>query len=495
MAQDHRDSHRIQTTIWQVWRMCDRSVLFRSVTHGIMAGLEAYKNLLVYGLHLIIYSLLSAVQFVLWRLNGVSDHLSDIDSGRTYDQSAQLLKVWSQYRIKIACIHYRRHFISTHAEFVHPDYALQEHVTLMTVTDKEAIFSVSEKTVNSFDVRAFPFLFDSLFCNARYLLVMPISSFLTLGEKQGDPVSKVIWIHHTGRCGSTALSQAFSALPDTVSLSEPHCLFALRQTFKRKHLFTKTNWQVSQEYKSIFQSSVRLILKPNLKQAADIFVVKAVPMNGIAHADLLYEMFPNFSQIFMYRDAAPQITSIYRCISGHDLIHDITLTLSRNPVLSRIFPTVMPLQFMYCVCDERTHSNRFILNCDLTSENTTFIGLVINWAELCFHYKELAASRFEKNLPRMPAFKFEHMRADLHRYLTVLFAQCQLQLTPLRSKLFLEALEVDSQMKSYVSRDKVAQKKIEITADMIDEANKYLTLYGMSAWGETTDLEGTVTQC
>ena len=139
-------------------------------------------------------------------------------------------------------VHYRRHFITTHAGFVHPDFALQTHVTLMTVTDKEAICCVSDKHVNVFNTRKHPFLFNTLFMEAKYFLVMPITSFIKLAEAQGDPKSKVIWLHHTGRCGSTAIAQAFNALPDTVALSVPHRLFALRQTYKYKHLFTSVDW-------------------------------------------------------------------------------------------------------------------------------------------------------------------------------------------------------------------------------------------------------------
>ena len=123
-------------------------------------------------------------------------------------------------------MYYRRHFISTHDGLVHPDFALQTHDTLMTVTDKEAIFCVFNKHVNVFNTRKHPFLFNTLFMEAKYLPVMPITSFIKLAEAQGDPKSQVIWIHHTGRCGSTAIAQAFIALPDTVALSAPHCLLS-----------------------------------------------------------------------------------------------------------------------------------------------------------------------------------------------------------------------------------------------------------------------------
>ena len=313
-------------------------------------------TLVMLAFHHGLYTILSMMQLLFWRLNGTHNHLKAINEGHEYRRSAQLLRIWSRFQESQGLIvHYRRHFISTHAGFVHPDFALQTHVTLMTVTDKEAIFCVFNKHVNVFNTRKHPFLFNTLFMEAKYLLVMPNTSFIKLAEAQGDPKSKVIWLHHTGRCGSTAIAQAFNALPDTVALSVPHCLFALRQTYKYKHLFTSVDWQRSEEYRTIYRSAVRLLLKPTISESAEFMVVKAVPLNSIAEAELLYDMFPDFSQIFTYRDAAPQIMSMFRFVSGHDIIFDISKLVANNRLLSWMFPTVQPQWLIYNVCDEMRH--------------------------------------------------------------------------------------------------------------------------------------------
>lgn len=458
-----------------------------------MATWGAYKNLLLYILHLTVYLSVSFVQWIIWRWSGVTSHLQAVKSGKNYEASAQLLKVWSRGHAKIAIIHYRRHFIATHSEFVHPETALQPHITLMTVTDKEAIFCVADENDNLFDVRKYPFLFDALYNKARYLLVMPISSLLRLGEGLSRPSSKVIWIHHPGRCGSTALSQAFNVLPNVVSISEPHCLFSMRQTFKQKYLHDDINWQRSAEYKAIFQTTVKLILKSFMEPGADVTVVKATPMNSITDADLIYDMCPEFIQIFMYRDAQPQVVSLYRALVGHDLLFDITHTIAHNPVFSQLFPNVQPLGLMYNCCDERDHVKKILLDRERTKTSTLFGHFVVGWAETCYHYIKLTQRQAKKGYSPMPAFKFEHLRADLEGYLSVLFEQCGLDLTVERLRLMKEALTIDSQKDSYMSQQASNRKKVEITTDMVNEANRYMDFYQMPLWGSSLNLSNTVT--
>ncbi|KAF6033514.1 hypothetical protein EB796_008176 [Bugula neritina] len=165
-------------------------------------------------IYLVIYSLFRCCQLVSWWLTGVQSHLKSCRNGENYESSAQFLRVWIKSTGKIINVNLRHHFLSTHVRFVHPTYALQKHVTLMTVTDKEAIFSVTNESEDVLNVRNWPFLFLAQLPTAKYLLIMPISSMIKLGEELGDPKAKVIWIYHTGRCGSTAMSQVFNSLPD-----------------------------------------------------------------------------------------------------------------------------------------------------------------------------------------------------------------------------------------------------------------------------------------
>jgi len=208
-----------------------------------MASYKSYLKMFQYGFYLMIYIILKSIQMLYWRLNGVQNHLFRCKGGDNYEMSAQFLKVWGRCKPTTFTIHYRRHFLSTHIAFVHPEMALQSHVSLMTVTDKEAIFCITSSDVDLYDTRKHPFFFNSQHSYAKFLLIMPISSFTRLAETVGDPKQKVIWLHHQSRSGSTATSQVLNALPGISMISEPICFFSLDQTFKYKY-FEKLdyNW-------------------------------------------------------------------------------------------------------------------------------------------------------------------------------------------------------------------------------------------------------------
>ena len=93
----------------------------------------------------------------------------------------------------------------------------------------------------------------------------------------------------------------------------------------------------------------------------------------------------------------------------------------------------------------------------------------------------------------MPAFKYEHLIDDDIGYITVLFRHCKLELTSERQSLFCAALESDSQANTFASREITAKKRVEITREMIAEADRYMSYYNLPAWGEQMNLENTVT--
>ncbi|KAF6034024.1 hypothetical protein EB796_007672 [Bugula neritina] len=100
----------------------------------------AYKNYLLYSIHLLLYGLLRICQLISLRIAGIQSHLDRCKVGEEYETSAQLLKVWSRSKPTFFTILIRDTFIHS-CEVVHPEYSLQKHITLMTVTDKEKLSS------------------------------------------------------------------------------------------------------------------------------------------------------------------------------------------------------------------------------------------------------------------------------------------------------------------------------------------------------------------
>jgi len=152
-----------------------------------------------YLVHLFIYALWSIAQSIIWWCDGTSEHLHQVHSGKSYEKSAQLLKIHHKGQPKKVVILQQRHFLTSHQKFVHPEYVLQPHITLCSVNEKEAMFLVPADHVDVTETRRYPFLFDSQFKTADYLVVMPLNSLIRLAKDMDEPTMKIIWLHSPGR--------------------------------------------------------------------------------------------------------------------------------------------------------------------------------------------------------------------------------------------------------------------------------------------------------
>ncbi|KAF6019417.1 hypothetical protein EB796_022264 [Bugula neritina] len=450
--------------------------MFNSII--VMATREITLKFFKHCIYLVIYSLFRCCQLVSWWLTGVQSHLKSCRNGEDYESSAQLLKVWFHSSGRLLNFSLRHHFLSTHVNFVHPNYALQKHITLMTVTDKEAIFSIQGECDDVLNVRKWPFLNVGHPTTAKHLLIMPISSMIKLGEELGDPKAKVIWIYHTARCGSTAMSQVFNSLPDVVSISEPNCLFSLDMAFKEKYFKEKKgSWITSDEYQQIYKNAVRLLVKP-YKRDANVFAVRSHGYATKADLHLIPKLFPQFIGIFMYRNVKEQAISLTRMTKGIFLHGECALAIIKSPILSRLFPNIRPSNLLSCSCSEPRHlewlfkRENMIKSCD-------FINAVIQFSGACFHYKEVVA----KGLP-VVAVKYEHLQEDKTRLFKILFEHAGLEMTLERERLIDQALSEDSQKGTDADKKVMAGIKTEVTQKMIDEANYFLRYYGLPNWGE-----------
>ncbi|KAF6035527.1 hypothetical protein EB796_006160 [Bugula neritina] len=201
-----------------------------------MATLKPYWVFMLYLIQLTAFEFFKMCQRVWWKLSGVQKHINKCYHDDQYDMSVQCLRVWGKCKPSPLTIPQLHHFLTTHVKFVNPEYALGKHVTLLAVNDKDAIFGVFSPQEDIYNVRKWPFLYIAEFQTAEHILVMPMTSFIRLANKLGDPRSKVIWVHSTGRCGSTALAQAFNSLPDVLAMAEPMCFFSLKQKLFEKEV-------------------------------------------------------------------------------------------------------------------------------------------------------------------------------------------------------------------------------------------------------------------
>lgn len=444
----------------------------------------AYKLMITYIIHLMVYAAVRFCQLIYWRLIGVSEHLS----GKEYESSAQVLKVWHRAVPKAAVIHHRRHFITTHERFVHPEYALQKHIVLMTVTKDEAIFCVPNPAEDVTNTSKYPFLFISLYENAEYLLIMPTSSMIRLAEGVDNNWQKIIWLHHPGRAGSTALAQAFNSLSNTVVLSEPHADFSISHMYRSRNLITKRSWHEDKEYKSYVRAAVKLLAKAYLKDATVLFI-KTAPMNSPSVAPLIRKVFPEIQQFFMYRDAAPQVTSLCKAIIGQDFVSDFTRLLAQKLSLHLYFSSCQPVNLVYNISEDQAVI-AWLTEQDQLKQITDFGEFAIGWASACHDYRRVIETINWKE--EFKAFRYEDMQKNCKKFLEVLFRYLDMSLSAEDLREMLRSLQHDSQKNSYINRNVTRGTEFVITEQMVAEANKYFQFMHLPKWGEETVLPNTI---
>ena len=448
---------------------------------------SALASLFFYALHLAVFFVSKFLQTTWWFLNGTASHLRNIKKGKDYEHSAQLLRIHHRSLPQPCIIHKQRHFITSHVKFVHPEYVLQENVILMTVTEDEAIFGVVPHDENVFDTVKTSFLYDAIFKHSQYLLVMPVTSMIKLAGKVGRPNAKVIWLHSTGRCGSTAMAQVFNNLPESMALSEPFGLLSIIHSFKGRHFGEGTEWKKSRSFVELYTSAVCMILKP-IRTPAKVILVKSPPMMSLVDAELLHEHFPEFIQAFLYRNGSDQIYSLYKSLVSLNPVADLTRYGASVLNLHKLSPDFLPVGITYTACEDR-EMIQWLMDPAQLLKITCFHEYSLSWAWLCGRYKKLISSIDWKD--RIVAFRFEHLKSDRQSYLKGFFHYVGIEMTDELMSLTLEALDQDSQQGSSVNRLAVSQRKVVVSQQMIDEVNKYFHYFDVPLWGELMELPNT----
>ena len=85
------------------------------------------------------------VQRINWELNGTGRRLRQSTDPRYYERSAQVLDVIVEHRFCDMQANRFEDFICVHYRFENPRFVIDnEHVTLLTITDQNAVFAVAK---------------------------------------------------------------------------------------------------------------------------------------------------------------------------------------------------------------------------------------------------------------------------------------------------------------------------------------------------------------
>lgn len=418
-------------------------------------------------IYLPIYFIFKFFQRLYWFCNGMSDIVDQIEAGQLYERSAHVFDI--QWKVKKEAFHLlsKRNFIATHRSFEHPNYVLNYNVSLLAVELDQALFVEVPHGYDIFDCRKSPFIHIGQFKESVRIITMPLSAFFRCAEELGDPKSKVIWLHSTGRCGSTAMSQVFEAIPNCTTVSEPMCMFTYRNeggvvynTKKYRQLLN------SETYENVVKATARMMAKPN-EHNPDILFIKNFTLSGVIEVPLLEQMFPNDSHLFLYRDCLDTVQSYLKSLNSHFWMA-LVMKLRANACL-RYTIRSPKLLFKALSPPEIIDMNQWLNDTNTQLDMSAFGLLVIQWSSCCQYYTHLVNT----TPTQMKAIRYEdiveHKDATLH----LLFEFCGISLDYM--ELAKKSLEADSQAGTCLSMTTLNQfKKTHITDELINEGNFYL---------------------
>ena len=264
---------------------------------------------------------------IIWCVTGIHQHNVLASKSQFYATSAQVLNI--QFRHKFDMDDESpslANFITSHHAFVHPDYVLQDHVTMYCLYDHLAVFVETDPDVNVTDVEYGAFLRISQYEFAKRLVVLPISSFHHLAKEVGDPRSQVILVSNTSRCGSTLFCQLFHQTGHCVTLSEPDPLNTIHKlNLKLPH----------EEALHITRSTIRLLCKPVRNRTINAYIIKLCPLSPDA-VPLINESCLYIENLFLYRDGLKVAQSLARSVKGGSGMGNLALNLAKiSPRITR----------------------------------------------------------------------------------------------------------------------------------------------------------------
>lgn len=187
-------------------------------------------------------------------------------------------------------------FVLTDGDPVPPELVLDSpDISLYCLDDanQQAFFV---ETPPGVDLTAAPFLYLAQYQHALRLIAVPYETLHELADGLPD-ADRLVLVYSVGRCGSTLISHALTAVGDVRSLSEPD-VYAQLMVLRHK------NRRRDDEYARLVRSCTRI-----LGRGADTLAVKF--RSGAIHlGDLIHQVYPDARSLFLYRHAERWLESM-----------------------------------------------------------------------------------------------------------------------------------------------------------------------------------------
>jgi hypothetical protein len=304
--------------------------------------------------------------------------------------------------------------------------------------NRQAIFV---ETPPDLDLSQAPFYYQWQYEHALRLFVAPYDLLYELTDAIDNRGENLIFIHSTGRCGSTLFSRTLNQSPAVVSLSEPDVytlLVGLRNL----------DGAYDPELGRLIRAFTLLLCKPAPTKSRPLCWAIKFRSMAIEIGHLLYDQFPQAKTVFMYRNAeswARSSASAFRLLDPQ-----MAATVA---AYHQVFLQWMPLMQTYApAADTVAPVSRF---------------LAPMWLSLMQRYLEL----HERGIP-MCALRYEDLQAAPEEMLAVVFAYCGLLPPDLDD--MIAVLSQDSQRGTSLSQEAARHNPYDLTDQHLLEIRSLL---------------------
>ncbi|XP_035682145.1 uncharacterized protein LOC118419722 [Branchiostoma floridae] len=196
------------------------------------------------------------------------------------------------------------------------------------------------KVTEGIDILKAPFLYQAQREHAEELLLVPFDVLPAVADAMTETLSGVknVFLHNTGRCGSTLMCKAMGVIDQVLAVSEPD-IFTV--TFERACARdVPLTPHEEEEVITVLRCSV-ILLNFYLHQnhSAKALICYKLRSESIFIADLIQKAVPESKTIFMYRDLPNFYDSTLHVDFGGSYWRYFFQTVTRYDVLFRV-PTI-----------------------------------------------------------------------------------------------------------------------------------------------------------
>jgi len=215
---------------------------------------------------------------------------------------AYQLNIESKHRQHVGFLSSLNDFSYTNGGEVNPNEVVnnpQISLYCLDDIDKRAIFVELPPNI---DLTKAAFVYQTQYEEAQRLIAVPYETFTELANTLPE-IHQPIFVHITGRSGSTLLSHVFNESGIAASLAEPDVA--------TQFVNLRTAGTPEAELRSLAQSTVRFLFKSNHANGVQAHAIK-FRNQAVQVMDLFQAAFPQGKNLFLYRDTIGFAASFYR---------------------------------------------------------------------------------------------------------------------------------------------------------------------------------------